>query len=97
MDGLKAVPFKEFGFFRKLFSRALIQSKNRKRLEIKLFQALSGGFGSDLLGEGLTKADARRKDGTLDLRFGNIEQTADHGRRIAFHIAQQKKQALVGG
>ncbi len=28
MDGLKAVPFKEFGFFRKLFSHALIQSRN---------------------------------------------------------------------
>jgi hypothetical protein len=27
MDGLKAVPFKEFGFFRKLFSRALLQSQ----------------------------------------------------------------------
>jgi hypothetical protein len=29
MDGLKAVPFKEFGFFRSLFRRAL---KNGKRL-----------------------------------------------------------------
>ena len=28
MDGLKAVPFKEFGFLRKLFSRSLIQSKS---------------------------------------------------------------------
>jgi hypothetical protein len=56
----------------------------------------SGGFGSDLVGEGLTEADAGGKEGALHPRFGNVEQTADHSRSIAFHIAQQEKQALVG-
>jgi len=28
MDGLKAVPFKEFGFFRSLFSRAAKEATN---------------------------------------------------------------------
>ena len=31
-----------------------------------------------------------------DLGFGDIQQAADHGRRIAFYVAKQEKQTLVG-
>jgi hypothetical protein len=57
---------------------------------------LSGGFGLNLLGQSLTEADARGKEGALHLGLRDVEQTADHGRGVAFHIAQQEKQALVG-
>jgi hypothetical protein len=50
----------------------------------------------NLLGQGLTEADARGKEGALHLGLRDVKQTADHGRGIAFHIAQQEKQALVG-
>jgi hypothetical protein len=33
----------------------------------------SGGFGSNLLGQGLPKAEAGGKEGTLHLRFGDVE------------------------
>jgi hypothetical protein len=56
----------------------------------------SGGFCTGLFGKHLVQADTRGKAGAHDLGFGDIEQAADHCRRIAFHIAKQEKKTLVG-
>src|ERR1700733_2223948 len=56
----------------------------------------SGGFSTRLCGQHLMQADARRKAGADDLGFGNIQQAADHCRGIAFYVAKQEKQTLVG-
>src|SRR5580704_3034268 len=56
----------------------------------------SGSFGAGLLGKHLAEANASGEAGAMHLRFGDIEQTRDHGRRVAFNVAQQKQQALIG-
>jgi hypothetical protein len=56
----------------------------------------SGGFGAGLLGQALAEANASGKTGALHLRLGEIQQAADHRRRITFHIVQKEEQALVG-
>jgi hypothetical protein len=42
------------------------------------------------------EADASGKAGADHLGFGDTQQAADHCRRIAFYVAKQKKQTLVG-
>jgi hypothetical protein len=42
------------------------------------------------------KADASRKAGADNLGFRQIQQAADHCGGIAFYVAKQEKQALIG-
>src|SRR5271168_465208 len=56
----------------------------------------SGCFRAGLFGKPLVQADASRKAGAHDLGFGDVEQAADHCRRVAFYVAKQEKQTLVG-
>jgi hypothetical protein len=50
-----------------------------------------------LPGKHLTETDASGKAAALHLCLGNIKEAADHFRRVAFHVTEQEKQALVGG
>jgi hypothetical protein len=55
----------------------------------------SGGFSTRQFGKHLVQADTSGKAGAHDLGFGDIQQSADHCRRIAFNVAKQEKQTLV--
>jgi len=49
-----------------------------------------------LFGKHLVQTDASRKAGAHDLGFRDIQKAADHRRRVAFDVAEQEKQTLVG-
>src|ERR1700761_3316448 len=57
----------------------------------------SGGFRARQFGQHLVQADARGKAGTHYLGLGDIEEAADGRGRVAFDVAEQEEQALVGG